>query len=163
MEIKFNNVSLIKNNKEPFSKTVVLDLNMEIASGTINVICKKDNASSIGKTICALENINFGNIKYKSFNISANTYISNINELRKDIGFVYSNPLNYLFNFTVLKEIEYGIKGKKNISSKSKEAIKMLGLNENILEKNPLKLSFSEQKKSDVGFYFSIKSKRLNF
>lgn len=74
-----------------------------------------------------------------------------VNKSRKDIGYVFQNPEEHFFNKTVYEEISYSLrqfKYKLNEEEKRvKDSLKMVGLKEDILNKNPINLSSGEKEK----------------
>lgn len=71
----------------------------------------------------------------------------NITELsKKDVGFVFQFPEEQFFNNNVLDEISFALKNFNMSIDKVNEVLKIIGLNEDILNKNPKKLSNGEKR-----------------
>jgi len=88
-----------------------------------------------------------------------------INKSRKDIGYVFQNPEEHFFNKTVYEEISYGLKQFNYKLDKEtervKSSLKMLGLKEDILNKNPLDLSSGEKEKVAIASSLVLNPKVL--
>lgn len=153
MEIKFNNVSYIYNEKTPLAKIALSDVNITFKKDKINGIV---GPSGSGKTtlvelINALIVPTQGNIKVDSQVISKNRKISNINNLRHNIGLVFQKPEEQFFCNSVQSEIEFAIKyfhkKTKDVPKKISDALKMVGLDDSYLNKDPFSLSSGEKRK----------------
>jgi len=64
----------------------------------------------------------------------------------KRIGFVFEFPDQQFFKQSVFAELQYGLKDKKNVKRIS-DVLKMVGLDDSFLEKNPHHLSNGEKRK----------------
>ena len=151
MEIIFNNVTVIKNKGTNFKKTVLKKVNLKFETGVITAISGCGGKSTLGKTIIALEDISSGSIKVGKFVIKKTSNFKNINDLRFLVGYLFSDPNDYLYKKTVADEIEFGMKYYKykldTIKNRVADALRIVGLNESYLKRNPLELSYVEQKK----------------
>lgn len=151
MEIVFSMVNVVKDKGTRFQKTVLKDLNMTIKDNSITGICGQRGKSTIGKLIPALESFNSGEIKVGKYILGSKKMVKNINDLRISVGYLYSNPADFLYHKTVEEEIEFGLK-KYNYKVEQKElrtheALLMVGLDKSYLDRNPRELSYAEQKK----------------
>lgn len=70
-------------------------------------------------------------------------------DTRKKVGLVFQFPEYQLFDETVLKDVSYGPKnfGLDNPIELAKEALKVVGIDESIYERNPLTLSGGQMRK----------------
>jgi energy-coupling factor transport system ATP-binding protein len=70
-------------------------------------------------------------------------------EVRKKVGLVFQFPEYQLFDDTVLKDVSYGPKnfGLENPIELAKEALKVVGIDESLYERNPLTLSGGQMRK----------------
>lgn len=151
MEIKFNKVSYVYQN--PYPRIALANINLEFKQDMINGIVGR---SGSGKTtlielINALLVPTSGTIKVGSRTISNKRKIKDVNNLRYKIGLVFQFPEEQFFCSTVKKEIEFGMKYfKKNTQDNDKhisDALKMVGLDDSYLERNPFNLSSGEMRK----------------
>lgn len=153
MEIIFDNVTLISNLGTPLEKTLLKDINLTIKDNSITGILGNSNSgkSSIGELINALVAPTKGSVRIGKNFINNGKKIKNINSLRFDVGFVYRNPKDMLFNKTVKQELEFGLKYFKYKNDKKAlrtiETLKLVGLDDKYLDMEINNLTLSEQKK----------------
>ena len=138
MEVKFNNVSFSYGDNVIFDK-----FNCFINSGLISGII---GASGSGKStmldlIDGLVTCSHGCVSVGSYKVS--------DSIRKNIGYLFQFSEDQIFNSSVYKEIEFGLKCFKcdNIDSRVRDSIKLVGFDESILSINPYKLSNGEKRK----------------
>lgn len=165
MEVKFNHVFYVYNEKTPLSKMVLGDINTTFKEGKITGIMGK---SGSGKTTL-IELINAliiptkGNIQVGSRIISKTRKIKNINNLRYKIGLVFQVPEEQFFCKTVKEEIEFGMKYfKKSVKSIEKhvsDALIMMGLDDSYLNRNPFTLSSGEMRKVAIASVLAFNPK----
>ena len=165
MEVKFNDVYYVYNEKTPLSKMVLGNINTTFKEGTISGIIGK---SGSGKTTL-IELINDliittkGKIEPKSNIISKTRKIRNINNLRYKIGLVFQVPEEQFFCNTVKEEIEFGMKyfrkTVKSIEKHVKDALLMVGLDDSYLNRNPFTLSSGEMRKVAIASILAFNPK----
>lgn len=152
MEIKFENVTYKENIKTPLERTHLKNIDLNIKENTITTILGDSNSGKtyIGELINATISPTFGTVKVLNF-INNGKRIKNINMLRMNIGFVTMNPNTMLFNKTVKKELEFGIKYFKYKTDKKEirciDALKLIGLDKEYLNKKITDLNLTEKKK----------------
>lgn len=138
MEVKFNNISFSYSNKDVFNNFSCI-----IKSGIISAIIGKSGSgkSTMLDLMDGLVSCNQGNVFIGDYEIS--------DKVRKKIGYLFQNPHDQIFNSNVYTEIEFGLKCFKcsDIDSKIRNSIKMVGLDESYLSRNPHKLSHGEKRK----------------
>ena len=165
MEVKFNHVFYVYNEKTPLSKMVLGDINVTFKEGKITSIIGK---SGSGKTTL-IELINAliiptkGNIQVGSRVISKTRKIKNINNLRYKIGLVFQVPEEQFFCKTVKEEIEFGMKyfnkSVKSIQKHISDALIMMGLDDTYLNRNPFTLSSGEMRKVAIASVLAFNPK----
>ena len=152
MEIIFNHVSFIINSKTPLEKTILKDVSFEIKENGIYSFVGASNSgkTAIGDLINALIVPNSGYVKVNKF-VNDGRIIKNIDKLRFDTGYVFKNPYDMFITSSVKDEIEYGMKHFKyktdKISMRSKDALKLVGLDESYLKLDPKILTLVDAKK----------------
>lgn len=151
MEIKFKNVTLFKNQSCCSDAKVLKNLSFELKGNKIFAFL--GNSSSGKTTLCELmsflEKPTHGFIKVGSFVNDGK--IKNTKRLRFNIGYVYKRPNEMFVCKTVKKELEFSLKNFKFKTKTKNERIlnslKMVGLNEEYLDLDPMRISLNEQKK----------------
>lgn len=153
MEIIFDNVGYIYNEKTPLSKKVLDNVSLTIKENAINAIIGK---SGSGKTtmiemINALILPSSGKLQIGENILEKGIRIHNINSLRSKIGFVFEFSEEQFFNNTVKAEIEFALKNFKykneKRSKRISDSLKMVGLDDSYLERDPFTLSNGEKRK----------------
>ena len=153
MEIKFEHVDFAYQKVNCNKNEVFKDLNITFKEGKLYGIA---GSSSSGKTrllelIDGLIIPTNGQIKIGDFTLSSDIKKSNVNEIRSNIGIVFQNAESQFFNNTVYDEIAFSLVYHNyhidEINKRVRDVIKMVGLNEFDLSKNPLQLSKGEKRK----------------
>ena len=165
MEVKFNHVFYVYNEKTALSKMTLGDICTTFKEGKITSIMGK---SGSGKTTL-IELINAliiptkGNIEVGSRVISKTRKIKNVNNLRYKIGLVFQMPEEQFFCSTVKEEIEFGMKyfnkSVKSIEKHVSDALLMMGLDDSYLNRNPFTLSSGEMRKVAIASILAFNPK----
>lgn len=155
MGIKFNQVSHLylgvskKDNFEAI-KDITLTINPK---NEFIAICGKTGSgkSTLMQHMNVLLLPTGGNIEIFDTKIVPKKKTKNLNQIRKRVGMVFQFPEYQLFEETVLKDIMFGPKnfGLTNEEAliKAKEAAKLVGLSDDLLEKSPFKLSGGQMRR----------------
>lgn len=152
MDIIFNNVTYKENVSTPLEMVYLKNFSCKINKGEITTFLG-DSLSGIkviGNLINAVDFPYSGTIKIGKF-INDGKKIRNVNTLRMTIGHVKMNPDDMLFNKTVKSELSFGLTyfkyklNKKDI--RCTEALKLVGLTEDYLDKKISSLSLTEKRK----------------
>lgn len=167
MEIKFENVDYSYKKINYLEKKVLENINMKFIKGKINIIIGR---SGSGKTTL-VEMINNlliptnGLITIDDYIISSSKKLSNVNNLRFNVGLVFQFPEEQFFNSTVKKELEVSLKffdyKLDQIDKRITDVMKMVGLNESYLEMNPFNLSNGEKRKIAIASSLIVNPKVL--
>ena len=149
MEIVFNKLCYVENPKSSSEKKYLEDINLVIKEGSI-VGFLNDDLSIIGKLIMAIKRPTKGELRIDDMVIKRTSHVNNVNELRKKIGFVYTSN-NEFIGKTVKEEIKqtmknYGYKAS-NVTKHIVDSLKIVGIGEEYLDRDPNTLSFTEKKK----------------
>ena len=160
MQINLKDVSYIYNEKTPYEKEVLNNINLGIERGRYTVIVGKTGS---GKSTL-IEHFNglliptSGEVNVDEMVIVASKnkkerreLAKKLRELRKGVSVLFQFSEQQLFETTVLKDIifaplNYGISEKEAIE-RAKELISLVGLDESYLEKSPFELSGGEMRK----------------
>jgi len=85
--------------------------------------------------------------------------------IRRQVGYVFQNPEEQFFTNTVKDEIEFSLKKYKykleKIDSQVLNSLKMVGLDETFLKRNPFTLSGGEKEKLSIAIALSLNPKIL--
>ncbi len=152
MDVKFSNVDYVI--KGPKEDMVVFDnISLEFKHGQITTLIGK---SASGKTLLT-KMINGsiiptnGEVTVGPFTLNNEEKVKKIDELRFEIAYLFENSEQQFFHKTVKRELLFSLESfKYRISEKEKrivDALKMVGLSENYLIKNPFELSAGEKRK----------------
>lgn len=169
MEIKCNSVYYSDKENTSLEKLILEDINLEMKENKINGIIGKCGS---GKTTF-LELLNvlllptLGTIQIGDYEIEKNCKIKDINNLRVELGYVFGNPKQQFFLPTVKEEIAFGMKQFSykldKIETRVSDALKMVGLDDSYLERNPMKLSNGEMRKVAIASVLAFNPKVLIF
>lgn len=169
MEIKFNSVGFSYNANSPLEKEVLKDINLEIKTNNINAIIGKSGSgkTTIIEMINALIIPTIGNIKIDECYIEKTSKIVNISYLRFNVGLIFEFPEEQFFNQTVEKEIGFGLKTfkykTKEIKTRISNSLKMVGLDDSYLERDPFTLSSGEKRKVAIASILVFNPKVIIF
>ncbi len=149
MEIVFNKLCYLENKNSSSEKKYLDNVDLTIESGEI-VSFVNDDLSIIGELIMALKRPSKGEIKLDNLIIKRTSHISNVNLLRKKIGFV-KNDIEKSLTKSVKEEIKKTMKNydykAKNVTKHIVDSLRIVGLNESYLERDCKTLSYTEKKK----------------
>lgn len=169
MEIKYDNVSYVYNPKTALKKVALKNINLVIQDSKVNALI---GTSGSGKTTL-IELLNSllvpteGEVTVDEDIIANKGYIKNINALRRKVGIIFQFPEEQFFNLTVKKEIEFGLLSfNYRINEKDKrvsDALKMVGLDDSYLDRDPFKLSNGEQRKVAIASILVFNPKIIVF
>ena len=160
MQINLKDVSYIYNEKTPYEKEVLNNINLGIERGRYTVIVGKTGSGKStliehfnGLLIPTSGEVNVGEMvivapKNKK---ERRELAKKLRELRKSVSVLFQFSEQQLFETTVLKDIifaplNYGISEKEAIE-RAKELISLVGLDESYLEKSPFELSGGEMRR----------------
>lgn len=162
MEIEFSHVTYYDNNATNYKK--LIDVSFIIESNKITGIVS-DYDNGIIDLVSLNKRPSIGTIRLQDNVIKKSNKIINKKELSKKIGIIKYYTRNAFFTKTVKEEMlltlnNYGV---KNIKEKINWALKIVGLNNNILERNPNNLSATEKNKLAFALALSYNPEVLIF
>ena len=155
MEIKFEDVSYTYSDKSSNKNNILDNIHIKFSEGKITALIGK---SGSGKTTLAeLSNalilptegkVNVGEYLITKEGIDKSC---NINEVRIKVGLVFQFPEEQFFNMTVRDEVSFGMKffnyRMQEVEKRTLDALRMVGLDETYLDRNPFTLSNGEKRK----------------
>ncbi len=158
MIIKLENVNYIYNQGSPEEVKAVSDVNLEI--GEDDFICIIGSTGSGKSTLIQMLNgllaPTAGSVTYDGVPIYKAGKLTKeekkaLRNLRCHVGLVFQYPEYQLFEETVLKDVCYGPKNlglsEEKAQEKAVEALKAVGVPEDLFEKSPFELSGGEKRR----------------
>lgn len=156
MAIKFNNVSYkdkLKNITYTFKE---------------NEITCLIGSSGSGKTLLSYLILGLVNLSEGTISVFGNIIDKGTNDftyIRRNIGYVFQEPVEEFFTTSVREELEFGLKNNKfkldKLDKQISLALKMVGLNEDYLSRNPFTLSAGEREKLAIAIALSLNPKAI--
>ena len=153
MEIKFKDVSFSYNANTSIENKVLDNINITFETGKVYGLIGKSGSgkTSLIQLINGLLLPTDGKIMLGKYKIDSRTKAKALKQLRSNVGIVFQNSEEQFFCHTVREEIEFGMINFEiktdSIDKKAIDALKIVGLNETYLERNPLLLSHGEMRK----------------
>jgi energy-coupling factor transport system ATP-binding protein len=152
MRIEVKNLSYVYMRNTPFEKKALDDVSLIIEDGEF--------AGLIGHTGCgkttliqhfnALLRPSEGSVSIDGKDIKD----TDTKTLRDHVGLVFQYPEHQLFEETVYKDIAFGIKGRgydsDTVDKKVHEVIRLVGLEENILQKSVFDISGGQKRRAAI-------------
>lgn len=155
MEIVFDNVTYKENSKTPLERTYLKNISFKINESKVYAFLgdSKSGKEKIASLINATAKPYKGKIIIGDY-VNDGRYIKKVNNLRMNVSHVKALPSNMLFNKYVKNELNFGLKYFKYKLNKQeireKEALSLVGLNEEYLNKKISSLNINEKKKVSI-------------
>jgi energy-coupling factor transport system ATP-binding protein len=153
MDISLKQVEYRYQAKTPFERLAISDVTFDIPSGTYLALIGHTGSgkSTILQHLNVILQPTKGKIKLGDRTIEAGKKEKNLKEVRRKVGIVFQFPEHQLFEETVEKDICFGPMNfgvsEAEAKRRAKEAIKLVGLTEDILEKSPFDLSGGQMRR----------------
>ncbi len=148
-----------------YEKHALKDINLVIEEGDfIGLIGHTGSGkSTLTQHLNGLMKATGGTIFYKGQDIYEKNY--NMKALRSKVGLVFQYPEHQLFETTVYKDVSFGPRnlGLENleIDLRTYEAIKMVGLGDDILDASPFELSGGQKRRVAIAGVLAMKPEVL--
>ncbi|EEF67490.1 ABC transporter, ATP-binding protein [Holdemania filiformis DSM 12042] len=129
------------------------DVDLEIEEGKVTAIIGKTGSgkTTLVQHLNALLLPTAGKLEILGRTISAQQKPEHLKSLRKDVGLVFQFPEYQLFEETILKDIAFGPKNfgasEEEAVRRAREVIRVVGLDETMLERSPLDLSGGQKRR----------------
>lgn len=150
MEIVLSKFSYIENKSSSIERKYFESVDIKIEEGNI-VSFVNDDLSILGKLLLVIKRPTSGVIRFDSMKVSRSSHIHNSKGLRRRMGYLNMDTEVCFLEPTVKKEIAEVLKGYDfkgtEVEKRIIDSLKLAGLNESYLDRNPNELSFGEQKK----------------
>lgn len=167
MEIKFNNLNYTYNPNTSIQKDVLKDINISFKEGKITSLIGRSGSgkSTMAELMNALLFPSDGTIEIGNYLLTSKGIKNNkkINDLRVNVGLIFQFPEEQFFNMTVKEEISFGMKyfkyKTKDIEKRVSDSLKMVGLSDEYLDRNPFTLSNGEKRKVAIASILAFNPK----
>jgi len=154
MTIKLNNLKHIYNEGSVFEKLSINNVSLEITTGEMVAIIGHTGSgkSTLIQHMNGFIKPTSGEVLVDDKNIHSDK--SYLREIRKKIGLVFQYPEHQLFEATIYKDVAYGPTqmklSKEEIDGRTKSALKVVGLGEEVYEKSPFELSGGQKRRAAI-------------
>lgn len=151
MSIKVENLNYIYSQGSAYEKNALSNINLEINEGDfIGLIGHTGSGkSTLVQHLNGLIKASSGAIYYKDKNIYDKGY--NMKELRTKVGLVFQYPEHQLFGATIFEDVAFGPTNQllqdKEIEEKTKKALDMVGISEDMYESSPFEISGGQKRR----------------
>lgn len=167
MSIRFEKLSYTYSSGTPFAYAALKDIDLDIEEGKVTAII---GATGSGKTTL-VQHLNAlllptgGQLTILDRVISAQQKPEHLKSLRRDVGLVFQFPEYQLFEETIMKDIAFGPKNfgvsEEEAQKRAREVIKVVGLDESMLERSPLDLSGGQKRRVAIAGILAMDPKVL--
>lgn len=153
MSIRFEKLSYTYSSGTPFAYAALKGINLEIEEGRVTAIIGRTGSgkTTLVQHLNALLLPTEGELHILDRVISAQQKPSHLKSLRKEVGLVFQFPEYRLFEETIAKDIAFGPKNfgisEEEALKRAREAIRIVGLDESMLDRSPLELSGGQKRR----------------
>ena len=167
MPIRFEHVSHTYSTGTPYEYQALKDINLEIREGKMTAVIGQTGSgkSTLVQHLNALLLPDEGSVYVLDRVIRAGEKPKHLKSLRGSVGLVFQFPEYQLFEETVLKDVAFGPKNfglnEEEAAKKAKEALKLVGLNEEFYERSPLELSGGQKRRVAIAGILAMDPKIL--
>lgn len=151
MSIILDHVNYIYSQGTAYEKHALKDINIKIEDGEfIGIIGHTGSGkSTLIQHFNGLEKATSGSIYYNGEDIYDKDY--DMRALRRKVGLVFQYPEHQLFETTIIKDVQFGPRNmglsQLEIDLRSYEALKQVGISEEIIDASPFELSGGQKRR----------------
>lgn len=163
--IKVTDLSYVYQQGMPFESVALENINFEIPDGDFVAVIGHTGSgkSTLIQHLNALVKPTSGKIEIDGVDITAEGV--DLKQVRRDVGLVFQYPEHQLFEETVYKDIAFGPKNmglpEDEIKERVLQAMRFVGLSEELLEKSPFELSGGQKRRVAIAGVLSMQPKVL--
>ncbi|ONH63007.1 Energy-coupling factor transporter ATP-binding protein EcfA2 [Streptococcus parauberis] len=167
MAINFQNVSYTYQEGTPFEGRALFDVNLEITDGSYTAFIGHTGSgkSTIMQLLNGLLVPSRGTVIVDGQEITHQSKNKDIKMVRKHVGLVFQFPESQLFEETVLKDVAFGPQNfgvsKEEAEQLAREKLTMVGISEELFEKNPFELSGGQMRRVAIAGILAMEPKVL--
>ncbi|MBM6616167.1 energy-coupling factor ABC transporter ATP-binding protein [Bacillus suaedaesalsae] len=153
MEIKVEKLTHIYQEKSPFERLALHEIDLEIEKGSFVAFIGHTGSgkSTIIQHLNALLKPSEGKVTVGDYTITATGKEKQLKPLRKKVGMVFQFPEHQLFEETVEKDICFGPMNfgisEDVAKQRAKESLLLVGLPEELLQRSPFELSGGQMRR----------------
>lgn len=153
MQIYTKNLEYVYQKGTPFEKRALYDINISILSHTYTAIIGHTGSgkSTLLQHLNGLLQPTGGEIQIGDVTVTSGKKKKGLKAIRKKVGIVFQFPEHQLFEETVEKDICFGPLNfgatEEEAKQRAREAIKLVGLPEDLLNKSPFDLSGGQMRR----------------
>ena len=165
MSIEIKNLTYVYNPDTTFEKVAIKDINLQIEDGEfVGLIGHTGSGkSTLIQHMNALMKPTSGQILIDGMDINADK--SKLKEVRQKVGLVFQYPEHQLFEMTIYKDVAFGPENlglsKEEVDSRVREALSLVGIDEESYEKSPFDLSGGQKRRVAIAGVLAMKPKIL--
>ena len=163
MSISLEKVSYIYEDNSDLKKPALIDVDLEIGEGEfIGIIGHTGSGkSTLIQHLNGLMEPTKGHVYFEGENIHAQDY--DIKSLRGQVGLCFQYPEHQLFETTILEDVCFGPMNfgasKEEALQAAKEALRDVGVAEELFEKSPFELSGGQKRRAAIAGILAMKPK----
>ncbi|MBJ8350084.1 energy-coupling factor transporter ATPase [Streptococcus zalophi] len=153
MGITLQNVNFTYQEGTPFEGRALFDINLTIENQQFTAVIGHTGSgkSTIMQLLNGLHVPTEGVVMVDDTTISPDSKTKDIKSVRKRVGLVFQFPESQLFEETVLKDVAFGPQNfgvsQEKAEEIAKEKLELVGLSEDLFEKNPFELSGGQMRR----------------
>ncbi|MEY8700627.1 energy-coupling factor ABC transporter ATP-binding protein [Streptococcus ferus] len=153
MGINLQKVSYTYQKGTPFEGRALFDIDLEVKTGSFTAFVGHTGSgkSTVMQLLNGLNLPTQGKVQVDDWVITPDAKNKEIKGLRKKVGLVFQFPESQLFDETVLKDVAFGPQNfglaKEEAEAIAREKLAMVGLSEELFNKNPFELSGGQMRR----------------
>ena len=153
MGINLQEVSYTYQAGTPFEGRALFNVSLEIKDGSFTAFIGHTGSgkSTIMQLLNGLNTPTEGTVLVDDVAIRSDSKNKDIKNIRKKVGLVFQFPESQLFDETVLKDVAFGPQNfgisKEEAEKLAREKLAMVGISEELFEKNPFELSGGQMRR----------------